>query len=93
MTRLCSRPGCAEPANATLTYHYARSVVWIDALSAERDPHDYDLCDRHAARLSAPHRWQVDDRRPTVVDALLSRSSAATSSAASPDSWHQRLAG
>ena len=38
VNRQCSRPGCAEPAEATLTYHYARSVAWLDALSAERDP-------------------------------------------------------
>ena len=45
-TRLCSRPGCAEPATATLTYQYDRGSVWLDPLLAERDPHDYDLCTR-----------------------------------------------
>ena len=62
-TRLCSRPGCAEPAAATLTYRYDLSAAWIDDLTPEREPHDYDLCERHAARCSAPHGWQLADRR------------------------------
>ena len=47
----------------TLTYHYGRSQVWLDDLTAERDPHAYDLCDRHGARLSVPAGWYLDDRR------------------------------
>ena len=46
-----------------MTYHYGRSQVWLDDLTAERDPHAYDLCDRHAARLSPPQGWQLRDRR------------------------------
>ena len=34
-----------------------------DCLAAERDPHNYDLCERHAGRLSVPNGWQLDDRR------------------------------
>ena len=47
----------------TLTYQYAHAQVWLDHLAAERDPHAYDLCSRHAARLTAPQGWQVSDRR------------------------------
>jgi hypothetical protein len=47
----------------TLTYQYAHAHVWLDDLSAERDPHAYDLCGRHAERLTAPRGWQVRDRR------------------------------
>ncbi len=47
----------------TLSYQYARSIVWIDDLSLERDPHSYDLCQRHAARLSVPNGWRMEDRR------------------------------
>jgi hypothetical protein len=68
--RLCSRTGCSEPADVTLSYHYGRSQVWLDHLSPERDPHAYDLCDRHAARLSVPAGWSLDDRRygqPTLI--------------------------
>lgn len=47
----------------TLTYQYAHAQVWLDELTVERDPHAYDLCDRHADRLTAPQGWQVRDRR------------------------------
>jgi hypothetical protein len=47
----------------TLSYQYANSQVWIDDLTPERDPHSYDLCERHGERLTAPRGWQVRDRR------------------------------
>jgi Protein of unknown function (DUF3499) len=72
VNRQCSRTGCAEEAEATLSYHYARSVAWLDLLAQERDPHAYDLCARHATRLRVPHGWRLEDRRPHF--ALLSAS-------------------
>ena len=63
MARQCSRTGCAAAATATLQYQYGRALVWLEDLTPERDPHDYDLCDRHAARLSVPIGWRLDDRR------------------------------
>ena len=60
--RQCSRTGCAAPAVVTLTYDYARSHVWLDVLSVERDPHHYDLCQAHADRLSVPLGWHLLDR-------------------------------
>lgn len=48
---------------ATLSFQYARSLVWLEDLSAERDPHSYDLCERHTARLSVPNGWRKEDRR------------------------------
>jgi len=47
----------------TLTYDYGRSQVWLDDLAVERDPHSYDMCLRHASRLSVPYGWHLDDRR------------------------------
>jgi hypothetical protein len=47
----------------SLSYQYSRSAVWLDELTPERDPHAYDLCARHAARLSVPRGWKLDDRR------------------------------
>jgi len=38
-------------------------MVWLDELAAERDPHCYDLCLRHAERLSVPNGWRLEDRR------------------------------
>ncbi|MCU1503568.1 MAG: hypothetical protein JWM12_2922 [Ilumatobacteraceae bacterium] len=67
MQRQCSRCGCAEAATATLTYQYGRALVWLDDLSGERDPHDYDLCVRHTSRLSVPNGWRLEDRRSTRV--------------------------
>ncbi len=61
--RQCSRTGCSETAACTLTYDYGQSHVWIDQLAPERDPHEYDMCARHAERLSVPTGWQLDDRR------------------------------
>lgn len=63
MRRQCSRSGCADEAIATLSYQYARSLVWLDDLIDERDPHSYDLCQRHAGRLSVPNGWRMEDRR------------------------------
>jgi hypothetical protein len=65
MSRQCSRTGCAAVAEATLTYQYGRSLVWLDELTSERDPHAYDLCRRHAERLSVPNGWRLEDRRTT----------------------------
>jgi hypothetical protein len=69
--RLCSRPTCSETATVTLTYDYARAQVWIDPLIAERDPHAYDLCDRHCERLTVPQGWQARDRRLAGPSSLI----------------------
>jgi len=58
-------------AEVTLTYDYGGASVWLDPLSPERDPHAYDLCDRHAARLTPPRGWQLRDRRATQTYAAL----------------------
>ena len=63
LMRQCSRPTCSEQASATLTYQYAKGIVWIDLLTDSREPHSYDLCARHAERVTVPHGWRIDDRR------------------------------
>ena len=63
MRRQCCRPACAEPAVATVTYQYGDQAAWVDPLSVERDPHAYDMCDRHAERLRPPQGWALADRR------------------------------
>ncbi len=73
MPRQCSRTGCATPADATLTYRYGQSLAWLDELSGDRDPHAYDLCARHASRLSVPNGWRLEDRRGTRVREPLQR--------------------
>lgn len=69
--RQCSRSGCSDVAAVTLSYHYATSQVWIDHLTPERDPHMYDLCDRHADRLSVMRGWHLDDRRSARRGSLI----------------------
>ncbi len=57
--RPCSRVGCTGGATTPLTYVYADSMAVLGPLSHDSEPHSYDLCDRHAARLSAPQGWQI----------------------------------
>ncbi len=44
---------------ATLTYVYADSTAVLGPLATFAEPHCYDLCTKHAARLSAPRGWEV----------------------------------
>ncbi len=44
---------------ATLTYVYADSTAVVGPLAAYAEPHCYDLCEVHAARLTAPRGWEV----------------------------------
>lgn len=62
--RVCARPGCAAPAEATLAFVYDQRIAVLAALAVEPVPQAYDLCARHAARTRAPRGWSFDDRRP-----------------------------
>jgi hypothetical protein len=76
--RQCSRTGCPNPAVATLTYAYADSTAVVGPLATAAEPHSYDLCERHAMRLTAPRGWEVvrhegdfgDDRSSDDLTAL-----------------------
>lgn len=57
--RPCSKVACGDDASSTLTYVYADSMAVLGPLSQTAEPHSYDLCPRHAERLSAPRGWQV----------------------------------
>jgi hypothetical protein len=57
--RRCSRTACGRPAVATLTYVYADSTAVVGPLATYAEPHSYDLCEDHAARLTAPRGWEV----------------------------------
>ncbi|MGV8970182.1 MAG: DUF3499 family protein [Microbacteriaceae bacterium] len=57
--RPCSKVACNLDAVATLTYVYADSMAVLGPLSQNAEPHSYDLCAKHAQRLSAPQGWQV----------------------------------
>jgi hypothetical protein len=66
-TRRCSRTACTDAAVATLTYAYAESQAVVGPLAAAREPHQYDLCERHAQRLTAPRGWEVVRREEPPV--------------------------
>jgi hypothetical protein len=57
--RRCSRPACKQVALYTLTYVYRDSTAVLGPLAAYVEPHSYDLCEKHAARLVAPRGWDV----------------------------------
>jgi hypothetical protein len=57
--RPCSKVACIDEAVSTLTYVYADSMAVLGPLSQTAEPHSYDLCARHADRLSVPKGWQV----------------------------------
>ncbi|MDI2099437.1 DUF3499 family protein [Ruicaihuangia caeni] len=73
--RPCSKIACGRDAVSTLTYDYADSMAVLGPLSLAPEPHSYDLCARHAERMSVPQGWQVvrhvlvTDPLPGVVDA------------------------
>jgi hypothetical protein len=57
--RQCSRPTCKQLAVCTLTYVYRDSTAVLGPLAAFVEPHCYDLCARHADRMTAPRGWDV----------------------------------
>lgn len=87
MTRQCARPGCSQPAVATLTYDYGGQAAWLDRLSAESHPMTHDLCEAHAERLSVPQGWHMEDRRAipsTTAGTAAARTDAAPAAPATP---------
>jgi hypothetical protein len=57
--RVCSRVSCRSIASMTLTYIYADSTAVLGPLATFSEPHSYDLCDKHSARLTVPNGWNV----------------------------------
>jgi Protein of unknown function (DUF3499) len=58
--RPCSRVSCRAAATMTLTYIYADSRAVLGPIAMFSEPHAYDLCERHAARLTVPNGWTVE---------------------------------
>ena len=61
--RLCSKASCSIDASSTLTYVYNDAQVVIGPLVATAQPHAYDLCPAHAARLTVPVGWSLVRRQ------------------------------
>ena len=66
MHRHCVRPGCGGEAVAALSYDYGARRVWLDFPGEHRVPTVYELCARHADRLTVPVGWVIDDQRTAV---------------------------
>ena len=58
-SRHCSRSGCHRKAAMTLTYVYSESIAVLGPLATYSEPHAYDLCEIHGAKLTVPNGWQV----------------------------------
>lgn len=66
--RICSRVSCRALATSTLTYIYSEQIAHLGPIAMFSEPHAYDLCERHSARLTVPQGWQVKRDAP-VLDA------------------------
>ena len=58
-TRPCSKVTCSQQAVATLTYSHEDRTAVLGQLTLVHEPHAYDLCEKHAKRLTAPQGWQL----------------------------------
>ncbi len=59
MVKVCSRPGCSNPAVAQLSYAYSLSRVELHPLGSDHGSGQYVLCRVHLDRLKAPQGWQI----------------------------------
>jgi hypothetical protein len=66
--RPCTRPACAAPSIATLSFSYLTREAWLAPLTDDRRAPAYDLCAAHAAHTRAPLGWHLHDLRPTDED-------------------------
>lgn len=60
IVRSCSRVSCRATATMTLTYIYSESRAVVGPIATFSEPHSYDLCERHGAKLTVPNGWSVD---------------------------------
>jgi hypothetical protein len=44
---------------ATLTFVYSDSTAVVGPLATVSEPHSWDLCVRHASRITAPRGWEL----------------------------------
>jgi len=57
--RRCSKPTCSQNAAATVTLDYEGSTVAVGLLAPDFAGEGYDLCLRHAQRLTPAHGWRL----------------------------------
>lgn len=79
---------------STLTYVYSDSTAVLGPLATFAEPHSYDLCEEHSARLTAPRGWEIVrlDPDPAALepsqDALQALADAVRSAAQPPQATH-----
>lgn len=59
LKRQCDRTACNAGAVATLTFVQSEGTAVVGPLATHAEPHTYDLCADHAARLTVPRGWSV----------------------------------
>lgn len=96
--RQCTRATCAQAAVATLTYVYADSTAVLGPLATHAEPHSYDLCARHAEKLTVPRGWDVVrlagefEPAPPSSDDLLALADAVREASKAPPAPHRPAA-
>lgn len=81
----------------TLTYIYAESTAVLGPLATFSEPHSYDLCERHSARLTVPNGWSVirqavdENSTGPSEDDLMAIADAVREAAAQPTNTNQPL--
>ena len=63
--RQCERPGCTRIAEATYSIDVGRLVVTLSRLD-DPDQRAGLLCLGHAAAMTVPRNWSLDDRRESA---------------------------
>lgn len=94
--RVCSRVSCRSIASMTLTYIYADSTAVLGPLATFSEPHSYDLCEKHSARLTVPNGWSVirqsadvDSAGPSDDDLMAIADAVREVAQASPTTEHE----
>jgi hypothetical protein len=67
--RACAKTGCSDEAVATAALRYRERILLVGDLIPSRDPNLFDLCEGHAARMTAPYGWRRIDGRATTLPA------------------------
>jgi hypothetical protein len=68
VARLCERPTCRREAGIVYGFDAERLLVWFEALKPEQTSRMQGgvLCAEHAARMTVPRGWHLEDRRQAV---------------------------
>lgn len=78
--RSCAKPGCREPAGATIGIRYSARELVVGDLLPQQDPNLLEVCEGHGRRMKPPFGWTlVDTRRAAAPPEPISLGVEATS--------------